>query len=402
MSNINQIERLVKFSEGIIEGGKRKDYIEEYQKNIDKLTPYEVISVIDQLIKAGYSVETVKKNVGKILNIFYNTLKKFKKPNPEKDSFLYFLEQENKEAEKLLYEIKQILKAVNKKTKDIEAEKEVFKQYFVKFKEFEKHYSKKENILFPFLEKHWNNYGCLSVMWAFHDDIRTYTNKCIDIFSQAQISLKEVNMLIGKFFFAVLPIIFREQYILHPVVIDTIDNKIIEQMMVQSFEIGFAFIPTPLHLQTKNNNTIVTKDYKELGKIFVDLKTGILEQEQVIMLLNSLPVDITYVDETDTVVYFSNPKHRFFTRSKAIIGRKVQNCHPHDSVHIVNKIIESFRTGKKDKARFWIQIKGRFALIEYYAVRDKNNNYKGTLEVSQDITEIRKLTGERRLLEISG
>ena len=129
------------------------------------------------------------------------------------------------------------------------------------------------------------------------------------------------------------------------------------------------------------------------------LGTGHLSLEEIKTMINTLPLDITYVDENDRVRFFSNPEDRFFPRSKAIIGRTVQNCHPPESVDTVEKILESFKSGEKDKARFWIQMKGKFVLIEYYALRDQAGNYKGTLEVSQDITELRELEGEQRLLD---
>ena len=116
-------------------------------------------------------------------------------------------------------------------------------------------------------------------------------------------------------------------------------------------------------------------------------------------MLNELPVDITFVDEHDEVRYFSGARHRIFPRSKAIIGRKVQNCHPPESVHIVNEIVEAFRNGTKSHADFWIKMKGRFIHIRYFALRDEQGCYKGTIEVSQDATEIRALEGEQRLLD---
>ena len=131
----------------------------------------------------------------------------------------------------------------------------------------------------------------------------------------------------------------------------------------------------------------------------VDLGTGYLSPSQLILMMENLPVDITFVDENDEVCYFSGAKHRIFPRAKAIIGRKVQNCHPKESVHIVNEIVEAFRNGTKDHADFWIQMKGRFIHIRYFALRDEKNVYKGTIEVSQDVSEIRSLQGERRLLE---
>jgi hypothetical protein len=117
------------------------------------------------------------------------------------------------------------------------------------------------------------------------------------------------------------------------------------------------------------------------------------------LLLTHLPVDISFVNENDELVYYSATKERIFPRSPGVIGRKVQKCHPPKSFHVVQKILDEFRAGKRDVAEFWIQMKGRFIHIRYFAVRDSGGKYRGTLEVSQDVTEIRKLEGEQRLLD---
>jgi hypothetical protein len=131
---------------------------------------------------------------------------------------------------------------------------------------------------------------------------------------------------------------------------------------------------------------------------FLNLKTGKLTPEQVDLILRALPVDISFVDENDTVLYYSEKKDRIFTRVPAVIGRKVQNCHPAKSVHLVEKILQAFKAGEKDSAEFWIQLEGRFIYIRYFAVRDEQAQYRGCLEVSQDVTEIRQLEGQKRLL----
>jgi hypothetical protein len=121
--------------------------------------------------------------------------------------------------------------------------------------------------------------------------------------------------------------------------------------------------------------------------------------EEINLVLKHLPVDITFVDKDDTVRYFSQTKERIFPRAKAVIGRKVQNCHPPASVHVVNRILNDFRQGKRDVAEFWIQVKGMFVHIRYFALRNEKGEYVGTLEVTQELTHLRELTGERRLLE---
>jgi PAS domain S-box-containing protein len=134
-------------------------------------------------------------------------------------------------------------------------------------------------------------------------------------------------------------------------------------------------------------------------KRMLEFETGSLSEEEVEAVLDSLPVDISFVDKEDRVKYFNKAEGRIFVRTKAVIGRKVQLCHPQKSVHIVNKILEAFRTGKKDVAEFWISLNNRLILIRYFALRDKNGEYLGTVEVTQDITDIKKIEGQKRLLD---
>jgi PAS domain S-box-containing protein len=134
-------------------------------------------------------------------------------------------------------------------------------------------------------------------------------------------------------------------------------------------------------------------------KRMLQFETGSLSKEEAEAVLDSLPVDISFIDKEDRVKYFNKAEERIFVRTKAVIGRKVQLCHPQKSVHIVNKILEAFKAGKKDVAQFWIQIKNRLIYIRYFAVRDKNGKYLGTVEVTQDITDIKKIEGQKRLLD---
>lgn len=130
----------------------------------------------------------------------------------------------------------------------------------------------------------------------------------------------------------------------------------------------------------------------------VAFETGNLSNEQIETLLNTLPVELTFVDKDDTVRYFSQPKDKIFLRTKAVLGNKVQQCHPQKSVHLVNHIVEDFKSGKRDLAEFWLTLKGKLIYIRYFAVRSKKGEYVGCLEVTQDITDIQKIKGEKRLL----
>ncbi|MCD6461913.1 MAG: DUF438 domain-containing protein, partial [Thermoplasmata archaeon] len=130
----------------------------------------------------------------------------------------------------------------------------------------------------------------------------------------------------------------------------------------------------------------------------VEFATGSLSPRELEAMLDTLPVDITFVDRDDVVRYFNQPPHKIFPRTKAVIGRKVQNCHPQKSVHVVERIVEAFKSGERDHADFWIEMNGRMIYIRYLAVR-RNGEFLGVLEVTQDVTDIRKLEGQRRLLD---
>ena len=188
-----------------------------------------------------------------------------------------------------------------------------------------------------------------------------------------------------------LAIKFREEKILFPYILSTISEELLMRMNREGFEIGYPFIQ-PSKVISASEEITMNKDVVNLG-------TGSLSLEQIVLIFNHLPVDITYVDENDKVRYFSTPEKRIFPRTAAIIGREVKNCHPPESVHVVERIVQSFKNEEKDKAEFWIRMKGELILIRYFAVRDEMNNYKGVIEVSQEISDIKSLEGEKRLLD---
>lgn len=397
-----RIQELVNYAKGILAGERGADLYKEYKSIIEKVTPKDVIIVVDELVKTGEDISEIKRAVNKILNIFYSAVKAYGPANSPKGSFLYYLMLENSRMEDLLkllkVDIKQVFKAKDSKAELLKYKESLISK-FRQLKEYEKHYQKKENILFPYFEKAFPDYRCVNVMWSMHDDARNSLVKLIETLESDEPNINDFNFETGKYFFAVLPIIFREDYILYPECLKEIAEEDWTAMSQQSKEIGFAFIGDdeiePLDELESGKDSGQSQNNKNL----IDLDTGLLKLEQIISIFNHLPVDITFVDENDEVRYFSDPKDRFFTRSKAIIGRKVQNCHPPESIDIVNRIVESFRKGEKDVESFWIQIKEKFVLIQYFAIRNSKGEYKGVIEVSQDVSNIRKLEGERRLID---
>ncbi|MFN8135563.1 MAG: PAS domain-containing protein [Bacteroidales bacterium] len=390
----NRITGLTDFARGLINGENGLKLVEKYKPLIDTVTDRETMLVLDNLLLEDIPFEKVKMNVGKIINIFYKSLKNHQWEKPGEGHFLFYLMLENREVEKIMHQLKSVVKLYfNTETIAKDSLVSELKDLITKLREYEIHYSKKENILFPYIEKTFPQYRCLQLMWSFHDDFRLITKSLLNLLEQETIDNNVLNKEIGRLFFVVLPIIFREEQIIFPVACKSIPAEKSADMLAQSQEIGWCYIQPPTSYKTVTDKTQQNMN----GKI--NLGTGVLIPEQIILMLESLPVDITYVDDNDEVCYFSGAKHRIFSRTNEIIGRKVQDCHPRDSVYQVNKIIAAFRNKEKDHADFWIMVRNRFVHIRYFALYDDTGIYKGTIEVSQDITDIRSLKGERRLLD---
>ena len=390
-----RLQLLGDFVKGLITGGNGKQLIEHHKNVIETVTAQEAMMVLDQMFEEGFSNETIKSNVGKIINVFYKSLNSQSWDRPSSNHFLYYLMQENRQVEMIIDGMKKVIKSL---CLDPEPDEQFLytklKEALNSLRPYELHYIKKEHILFPFIERTFPQFRCLKLMWSFHDDFRKSMKTLDEILSAEKPDKSMLNKELGKLFFVVLPLVFREEQIVFSVAFRAIPQEAWEEMLQQSFEIGWCYIAPPKENKPGNELSGLVN-----GKI--NLQSGFLSVEQLILLFENLPLDLTFVDENDEVAYFSGSKHRIFPRSKAIIGRKVQNCHPPESVHVVNAIIDTFRKGRKDHAEFWIEFKGRFLHIRYFAIRNEKNEYKGTIEVTQDVTEIRQLNGQRRLLEWS-
>lgn len=376
---------------GMVEGKNGKALYEKYRNETDAVTAAETMQLLDYLLQ-HYSFEAVKNIVGKLINTFYKSLKKQTWEKPAENHFLSYLMLENRGVEKIIDEIRIVVKVLFSQSEKDENELATRLLRLINdLKSYELHYLKKENILFPFIESTFPEYRCLQLMWSFHDDFRKTLRNIEELLGHDHLKKEILNKELGRLFFVVLPIIFREEQIVYPVAYRAIPESAWQDMLVQAHETGWCYINPP-------KKSEFNKTDKTIASGTIDLDTGVLKREQIIQLFENLPVDITFVDEEDTVRYFSGGKHRIFPRSNAIIGRKVQNCHPPESVHIVNQIVEAFKVGRKNEANFWINMKGKFIYIRYIALRSSNGEYKGTIEVSQDVTDIRSLEGERRLL----
>jgi len=266
----------------------------------------------------------------------------------------------------------------------------------------EKHYQKKENLLFPFLEKH-EITGPPTVMWGKHDETREFLKGAFDALAATEDSTAEeikavIEMVFKPASKAVDDMIDKEEEILFPMTLDTLTVEEWYEIYKQSPEIGYCLYD-PIDEWKPEGVELKKEDEVDSGKII--LPSGSFTVDELTAVLNTIPFDLTFVDKDDRVRFFTQGKERIFARNRAILGRLVQRCHPPSSVHTVEKILDDFKSGKEDSAAFWINMAGKFIHIEYFAMRDKDNNYLGTLEVSQNLTEKRQLEGEQRLLDYS-
>lgn len=274
---------------------------------------------------------------------------------------------------------------------------ETIKTLVAKLSKIELHFARKENQLFPYLEK----YGWFSPsqnMWAFHDQIRAELKE-LRGFIDTQ-DYNNISNSIVKVISSISHIMQVEEYRLLPNALDMLKDEDWLEMYEGDKEIGWL-IDAPEPYKPYEHPSLA-KRTKELpfsleGRTHFD--EGYLTPDQVNFIFKFLPVDITYVDENDRVVFYNRGDERVFPRSAGIIGREVRFCHPPKSVDQVLEILKRFKDGSKDVADFWIEFKGKFIHIRYFAVRDENRNYKGVIEMSQDVTEIRALSGQKRLLD---
>lgn len=309
--------------------------------------------------------------------------------------------RENRELARVVDELQDLFKQADIVRSEIEYAKylNTLQSHFNSLMDVDKHYRRKENLLFPFLEKYGIT-GPPTVMWGKHDETRDLLKNAIhsllvhEGFTPEVLQMK-IAVYLQPAAKAVTDMIMKEEEILFPMSLDKLTEADWYEVYKQTGEIGYClYDPDVTWKPTGIEHVEVTSAQEGT----VNLPSGRFTSEELLAILNTLPVDITFVDRNDKVKYFSQGKERIFDRNRAILGRDVRMCHPPSSVHIVDQIVEDFKSGKADSAPFWIQMGGKFIHIEYFALRNENGAYLGTLEMSQDLTEKRILTGDQRLL----
>ena len=277
------------------------------------------------------------------------------------------------------------------------------REVFGRLMDVDKHYQRKENLLFSCLERHGVT-GPSKVMWGKDDEVRELLKAAGEALSVEAMSADEANLVVETVIepalAAVEEMIHKETMILLPMSRSTLSEDEWAEIWQESPRFGYCLVePRSGYRPPPPKEPEKTADVAPDQAIV--FPTGALNFEQLRGIFAALPVDLTFVDADDRVRYFSEGADRVFERSKAILGRTVHHCHPPKSVHIVEEIVSSFKAGSQNVAEFWIQLGGRFVHIRYFAVRDSEGGYLGTLEVTQDLTRLRQLEGERRLLSFA-
>ena len=306
---------------------------------------------------------------------------------------------------KVYYQESELIQNLLAELYDADPVKE-FQKYFNIFNQLttiEKRFSRKENQLFPYLEKHgWE--GPSQGMWSFHDNLRDQI-RLLNTYNKENNTAKIVDN-IPYLVEGIKRLLTIEDMKLFPNSMELLSEDEWKEFYQGDEEIGWMLLEKPLPYPAIEQETYVhpSQDFSKRDLSFSLENTfhydeGYMTPDQVNLLLRFLPVDITFVDENDKVIFYNRGEDRVFPRSKGIIGREVRFCHPPKSVDMVLRIVEEFKAGTKDVAEFWFNFRGRIIHIRYFAIRDNNKKYRGVIEMSQDVTDIQKLEGEKRLLD---
>ncbi len=361
------------------------------------VSPVEISRLEVQLVKDGLPIEEIQNLCDVHAEVFKGSLEEYHHPEEVPGHPVYTMKQENEALRALM---KVGLRGDLDAFKADPSDDNRFKllESVNLFYDIDKHYSRKENLIFPFLEAA----GVTAppkVMWGVDDEIRQKIKDAKKSLVEFSGDVKNVEEKLNAAIVQAGEMIFKEESILFPMCLETLSEDEWIKVYEGSDEIGYTLIPPQKEWELKRVNVVKKEQEKGITESgFIRFDTGVLSAKELNLMLNHMPVDFTFVDKDNVVKYFSNGKERIFARTKAIIGRTVENCHPPKSAHIVEKLVEDLKSGKKDSESFWIQMGDKFVVISYYAVRDENGEFMGTLEFSQDIAPLKALEGEKRLM----
>jgi len=387
-----------------LHAGNPPEQVQRQMREIVRQTDYsEIMAMEQELMAEGMPVEEVRamcdlhSQVTRDVLVQIPTSKAIAPGHPV-DTF----RRENEALRNVIVEMKKVLAELQGATEasDAAAIALRLRQSFNELMDVDKHYQRKEHALFSYLERHGIT-GPSKVMWAKDDDVRNLLKllgQCLQLDSSAvdQWKAKLLEAATAALS-AVQEMIYKEENILLPMSLETLSEDEWAEIWSASPKYGWCIVEPQLGYTPAVSVTLDSINVPPSGALM--LPTGNVSLEQLVAIFSTLPVDLTYVDADDRVAFFTEGPDRIFARSKTIIGRKVQNCHPPRSVETVEQILNDFRAGTQSVAEFWINFHDKFVHVRYFAVRNSDGTYLGTLELTQDLTPLRALQGERRLLE---
>jgi len=379
-----RIETLKNIIKELHAGKDAESQKKKFQELIKDVAPWEIAQMEQRLISEGMPETEIKSLCEVHVQVFKEALEHKAVPGLPAGHPVHTFMLENRAAEDILQEAAGI--------KDFSREKEKLLALLERLGQIDKHFVRKENQLFPIIETKGIT-GPSKVMWALHDDIRAFikdVRKRVTDNNMEQVAIDALIKMVND-------MIYKEEHILFPMALETLSEDEWARVARGEEEVGYAWIKPEAEWKPAAGSYQQTLLEEKVGSL--NLNTGQLTPEQVNLMLMHLPIDMSFVNEQDEVIYYSATPDRIFPRSPGVIGRKVQNCHPPKSMGMVQKILDEFRAGRRSSADFWIQMQGKFILIKYFAVRDAEGRYRGCLEVSQDVTQIKKLEGQKRLLD---
>lgn len=383
------------------QGDSQESARQELLENLSNIPYGEVIEVEQELIAEGLPEEEVLRLCDAHSAVLHGNVDLSASKSIPEGHPVDVLIQENKLLKRLSDNSTEELLALKYRQGDDYKEAVLkIRGYFNQLMDVDKHYLRKEYLIFPYLEKVGIT-GPPKVMWGKHDEIRDLLKGSIEILQLSDLTADDLQASAEIILLPALKGVFemaiKEEEILFPMLMDTLTDGDWYEIQKQTPEIGYCLYDPqvewkPAGIEIENINAL----QKEGGNIH--LPTGSFTAEELLSLLNTVPFDITFVDRNDKVKYFSQSSDRIFQRNRAILNRDVRHCHPPASAHIVDKILNDFKSGRETRAPFWINMGGKFIHIEYFALRNDKGEYLGTLEVSQDLTHSRQLEGEQRIL----
>ncbi len=398
----HRLEALKRIIRELHDGAAAESVKDRFRAVLEGVGAGEVGTLESELIAEGMPVEEVRRMCEVHAAVFRDHLEQRERSHEAPGHPLHTLGRDNQAIREAVAAYRVVVAAFPDGDERLnEAQAAAWQAAHGRLAHVEGHYLRKEYLLFPFLEKA-GIAGPPKVMWRLHDEIREHLKAAGEAAAAAAEATGEELVLIRETVLAPMlaeidGLTEKEERFLFPMCAenfaDTDWAAVVEQWQ--------EFPPLLVEPEAKwrPRPPEVPKRLAELpADEAVALPSGHLSVRQLTAMLNTLPVDLTFVDAEDRVGFFSQGAERVFARNRAIIGRRVQDCHPPSSVHIVQQILDDMRAGRREVAEFWITLHGRFLHIRYFAVRGEVGDYLGCLEVTQDVTAIRALSGERRLL----